>query len=140
MSNSGMIYQTEKRDIRKLDGIAYEMPVTMTVFCIAALGMIGITGTSGFMSKIFLGMLVLQEGRAFYLFIILLSSFLNTFYYMPILTSTFMKSDDDAKVLNDKIPKRMRIPMMIVILMSISIGYYPQLIIGIIEVAVESLL
>lgn len=139
LSAGAIIYQTEKRDIRKLDGIAYEMPVTMMVFSIAALGMIGIPGTSGFMSKIFLGMVVLQEGKAFYLFIIILSSFLNAFYYIPIITSAFMKSDDDAKVLNDKIPKRMKIPMIIVILMSIAIGFYPQIITVIIEIAVKSL-
>ena len=140
LSAGAIIYQTEKRDIRKLDGIAYEMPATMMVFAIAALGMIGIPGTSGFMSKIFLGSVVLQEGKAFYLFIIILSSFLNAFYYMPIITSAFMKSDSEAKVVNDKIPRRMVVPMVIVIFLSIAIGFYPQLITEIIEIAVDSLL
>jgi multicomponent Na+:H+ antiporter subunit D len=89
LSAGSIIFSTNKRKLIDLDGIGFKMPITMITFSIAALGMIGIPGISGFMSKIYLGLALIADKHPIFLSLILLSSFLNAIYYMPILISHF---------------------------------------------------
>ncbi len=140
LSAGAIIYKKGKRDIRDLDGIGYEMPITMVVFTIAAFGMIGIPGINGFMSKIYLSFAVLEAEKPVYLAIILASSFLNAIYYLPIIISAFLKEGKDRKnvMKMDDLPKRMIIPMVCIALGCIIIGFYPQLIMDLVEKAVPT--
>ncbi|MCC5912198.1 MAG: monovalent cation/H+ antiporter subunit D family protein [Clostridiaceae bacterium] len=163
LSAGSIIYYKGKRDIRELNGIGYEMPITMAVFTIAALGMIGIPGTNGFMSKWYLSFAVLEAGQPFYLVVILISSFLNAMYYLPIIINAFFKQGIDNKekevsnssesmfvteeILDNKqemnvegLPKLMLIPMSIIASLSIILGFFPQLVMNIIELAVNTFL
>lgn len=142
LSAGAIIYKKGKRDIRELDGIGYEMPVTMGVFTVAALGMIGIPGISGFMSKIYLSFAVLEAGKPIYLIIILLSSLLNSFYYLPIIIAAFLKEGKERKNIMalEKIPKRMLFPMVCIGLACIIMGFFPDLIMNFIEKAIPTFL
>jgi len=140
LSAGSIIYYKEKRDLRDLDGIGYEMPVTMTVFTIAALGMIGIPGISGFMSKLYLSFAVLGVNKPVYLAIILASSFLNAVYYLPIVISAFLKEGKDRKnvMTMERLPKQMLIPMVILAILVVTIGFYPHLIMNLVDKAVPT--
>lgn len=140
LSAGAIIYQTGKRDVKGLDGIGYEMPVTMTVFSIGALGMIGIPGTNGFMSKWYLGLAVLDAGQPELLLVILISSFLNALYYLPIIISAFLRERPErAQVMaRDKIPASMKLSMVLVGFGCILIGFFPHLVMDIIELSVPS--
>ena len=142
LSAGAIIYQKDKRDIRELNGIGYEMPITMMVFTIAAFGMIGIPGINGFMSKIYLSLAVIDVEKYVYLIIILVSSFLNAMYYLPIIISAFLKESKDRKniMVMDKLPKTMIYPMVIVALCCVLMGFFPQIIMNVIEKAVPSFL
>ncbi len=142
LSAGAIIYQKDKRDLRELNGIGYEMPITMMVFTIAAFGMIGIPGINGFMSKIYLSLAVIDVKKYVYLLIILISSFLNAMYYLPIIISAFLKESEDRKniMVMDKLPKTMIYPMVIVALGCILMGFFPQIIMNVIERAVPSFL
>jgi multicomponent Na+:H+ antiporter subunit D len=99
--------------------------------------MIGIPGISGFMSKIYLGLALISDKHPIFLSLILLSSFLNAIYYMPILISSFLKEDILVKnsLQKDPLPLTMLIPMIIITLAVLLIGLYPQLIMDVIEMA-----
>lgn len=142
LSAGAIIYKTEKRKINELSGIGYEMPLTMIVFSIAALGMIGIPGMSGFMSKWYLALAVLESGQPLYLIIILLSSFLNAVYYLPIIVAAFLKPREDGseEMTRDGIPRTMTMPMVIIAGLIILVGIFPQIIMNIIERAVPTFL
>ncbi|SCY49614.1 proton-conducting transporter transmembrane domain-containing protein [Alkaliphilus peptidifermentans] len=142
LSAGAIIYYKDKRNINDLDGIGYEMPITMFVFTVAAFGMIGIPGINGFMSKIYLSFAVLDANKPIYLILILASSFLNAVYYLPIIISAFLKESKDRKNIMeiDKLPKSMLIPMVILALGSIIMGFYPQLIMNVVEKAVPTFL
>lgn len=140
LSAGSIIYLTGKRDVKDLDGIGYEMPITMTVFSIGVLGMIGIPGTSGFMSKWYLGLAVLDAGYPELLIVILLSSFLNALYYLPIIVSAFLRERPGRplEMHRDGIPMTMKISMVLVASGSILIGLFPHLVMDIIQKAVPT--
>ncbi|KAB3534156.1 monovalent cation/H+ antiporter subunit D family protein [Alkaliphilus pronyensis] len=142
LSAGAIIYYKDKRNINDLDGIGYEMPITMLVFTVAALGMIGIPGINGFMSKIYLSFAVLGADKPIYLILILVSSFLNAIYYLPIIISAFLKESKERKniMVLDKLPKTMIVPMVILALGSLILGFYPHLIMEAIEKAVPTFL
>lgn len=135
LSAGSIIYNTGKRDIRELDGIGYEMPITMGVFTISVLGMIGIPGINGFMSKIYLSFAVLEANKPLFLFVILASSFLNAIYYLPILIAAFLKEGKERKnmMMMDRLPKSMIIPMVMIAAGSVIMGIFPQLVMNVIE-------
>lgn len=137
LSAGSIIYSTGKRKLVDLDGIGFKMPITLITFSIAALGMIGIPGISGFMSKIYLGLALISDKHPIFLSLILLSSFLNAIYYMPILISSFLKEDILVKnsLQKDPVPLTMLIPMIVITLAVLLIGLYPQLIMDVIEMA-----
>ncbi|SET06686.1 multisubunit sodium/proton antiporter, MrpD subunit [Natronincola peptidivorans] len=135
LSAGAIIYNKGKRDIRELDGIGYEMPITMGVFTISVLGMIGIPGINGFMSKIYLSFAVLAADKPFFLFVILASSFLNAIYYLPIVIAAFLKESKERKniMVLDAIPKSMIFPMVVIGVSCVIMGLFPQLVMNAIE-------
>lgn len=140
LSAGSIIYLTGKRDVKNLDGIGYEMPITMTVFSIGVLGMIGIPGTSGFMSKWYLGLAVLDAGHPELLIVLLLSSFLNALYYLPIIVSAFLRESPGRplEMHRDGIPGTMKVSMVLVAVGSLVIGLFPHLVMDIIQQAVPT--
>ncbi|AOY74845.1 complex I subunit 5 family protein [Clostridium formicaceticum] len=142
LSAGAIIYKKGKRDIRELEGIGYEMPITMMVFTTAALAMIGIPGLNGFMSKWYLSFAVLEAGKPIYLILILVSSFLNAVYYLPIIINAFLRESQERKndMVWDGLPKSMTIPMVIIAALCIIIGFFPQIVMNFVERAVLTFL
>ncbi|MFC1787412.1 monovalent cation/H+ antiporter subunit D family protein, partial [Halobacteriota archaeon] len=75
---------TGKKNISEMNGLGRRMPVTMTMFFIAALGMCGFPPVSGFISKWYLCMGALEAGGLFFFFMLLVSSLMNVAYFFPI--------------------------------------------------------
>ena len=140
LSAGSIIFLTGIRDVRELDGIAYEMPITMGVFAVGAMGMIGIPGTSGFMSKWYLGLAVLDAGYPELLIVILLSSFLNALYYMPIIISAYIAEHPDRSYAPEGTcsPLPMRFSMALVAVGILLIGLFPNIVMDVIQLAVPT--
>ncbi len=71
--------------VQEMDGLGRRMPLTMTAFTIAALGMIGVPPIAGFVSKWYLGIGALEVGKPWVLLVLMLSSLLNAAYFLPLL-------------------------------------------------------
>jgi multicomponent Na+:H+ antiporter subunit D len=140
LSAGAVIYSKRIRNVSDFNGIGYRMPVTMTVFAVAALGMVGIPGVNGFMSKIYLALAVLNAGRPVYLLVILASSFLNAIYYLPILIAAFLKEQPGRKNVMemDALPASMLVPMVLTAFACVVFGFYPLLLMDIIDRAVPT--
>ena len=130
-----VIYQTGKRGIKDFEGIGYKMPITMLVFTIGSLSMVGIPMFNGFISKWNLAMASVQGGKFSYVALIMLSSFLNAMYYLPIVLSAFLKKGEQADLTyeKDKVPMSMLIPMLLLGAGCLLFGLYPQLVMNIVE-------
>lgn len=98
-----IIEQTGEKKIEKLRGIGKEMPITLAIFTIGALSMVGIPVLPGFISKWNLALASIEAGSFILLGVILLSSLLNATYYFPIvINGYFGESNLEGKILNSK--------------------------------------
>jgi multicomponent Na+:H+ antiporter subunit D len=142
LSVGAFIYQTHKRRIIDLEGIGYEMPLTLTVFGFSALGLIGIPGTMGFMSKFYLSTALINSTIPLALIIVILSSFLNAVYYMPIIINGFLKNNhrQDKDFSIDKLPITMKISLISLLVINVSIGLFPNFLKDVIDMAVNTMM
>ncbi len=136
-----VIHRTGRRYVREFAGVGYRLPLTMTVFSIAALGMIGIPGINGFMSKWYLIIAAVEAGRPIVIPVILISSFLNAVYYLPIITASFMQRSQqtDHIMKRDELPATLSIPLATIGGLCILFGLFPQLIMNVLESSVNAL-
>jgi len=140
LSVGEIIYYKKIRRVDKFSGMGYKMPIAMGVFSIAALGMIGIPLTSGFMSKLYLGMAALDHNLIIFIVVIIISGLLNAMYYLPILISAYLKGGkDDMDRGIEKTPKTMLVPIIILGILILVLGIYPSLVEGLIEQAANAL-
>ncbi len=138
LSAGAIIYKTDIRDLKQFNGMGYTMPFTMMVFSVAALGLIGIPGINGFMSKVYLSLAIVDYGQPWLLAAILISSYLNAVYYLPIIINSFLRNDAKTQpnMILEKLPKVMQMSMVILLVLMIATGFYPQLFMSFIERAV----
>ncbi|MCR3905971.1 MAG: monovalent cation/H+ antiporter subunit D family protein [Tenericutes bacterium] len=136
-----IIYYKKIRNVNQFDGIGYKMPLTLVVFSIAALGMIGIPLTSGFISKLNLGVAALASGQIVFIVIIVISGLLNAMYYLPIMISAFLKGKKNEESTGiEKIPKTMLVPILILGALILFLGIYPNIISSLLEAAANTLM
>ena len=91
--------ETHTDDISNMAGIGKRMPLTMTAFGVAALGMAGIPLIAGFVSKYFLLIGTVSSGGLIFTAALLVSGVLNVAYFWPVVYTAFFESpgDDDPK-------------------------------------------
>lgn len=82
----GAIYTASKKtEIQQLRGLGRRMPWTMAAFTIAALSMIGVPPTGGFVSKWYILGGAIEADSAVAVFTIIISTALNAAYFLPII-------------------------------------------------------
>ena len=112
----------------------------MAAFAIATMSMIGVPPVSGFITKWYLIIGSLERHSIAVLIVLLLSSFLNAAYFIPILYRAYFKkqnldSEDPNLITNDtheiKENPFLVIPLTITALISVFLGIYPDFVIRI---------
>ncbi|NHN42328.1 cation:proton antiporter [Halorubellus sp. JP-L1] len=84
--------ETHTDDISNMAGIGERMPLTMTAFGVAALGMAGIPLVAGFVSKYFILLGTVSTGDIVFTAALLLSGVLNVAYFWPVVYTAFFES------------------------------------------------
>lgn len=137
-----VIHHTGKSSVEEFAGVGYRMPFTMTVFTICALGMIGIPGTAGFMSKWYLITAAIDATRPIIVPIVLVSSFMNALYYLPLVSRAFMQrtSATDHIMERDRLPGTTKIPLSVISLIIVVTGLFPQLLMSLLRVSTGTLI
>lgn len=137
-----MIYQTGKTRVEEMRGIGKEMPLTLWCFAMASLGLIGIPPTGGFVSKWYLALGSLQSGLPVFdvlgPVILLVSALLTAGYLLPpVIHGFFPGADYDYGGLQKKEPcKVMTVPILILTILSVLIGLFPDMIVNFIHMAI----
>jgi len=99
--------------IRDLKGVARRMPLTAAMFTAAALGMIGIPPLAGFITKWYLGIGALDGGSTWILAILVVSSLLNSAYFLPIVFSMWF--EEPGRQWETLRPSRFEAPWMLIV-------------------------
>ena len=86
-----IIVITGKTEISQMRGIGRQMPITMTAFSIAAIGMCGAPPVAGFISKWYLCLGTLQAGQVIFLGVVLISALLDVVYFFPVIKTAFFE-------------------------------------------------
>ncbi|MTI65971.1 MAG: monovalent cation/H+ antiporter subunit D family protein [Firmicutes bacterium] len=135
LSVGSMIEQTGKKKLNDLLGVGKEMPVTLGIFTIGALSMVGIPILPGFISKWYLSLASIDAGKEIFLVVILISSLLNAKYYLPIVVNGFFGEENlKGKVFMAKNkPIKELLPVLILTIGMIFIGLFSKVIIEAIE-------
>lgn len=113
--------------IAGLAGVGRRLPLTMAAFLVAALSLIGIPGTAGFVSKWYLVTAALERGAFGILLILpaLAGSLLAVIYLWRIVESAYFRESDDTVVVTDA-PAGMVAALWTVIAIIVYFGVQPM--------------
>lgn len=104
-------------DVKETRGLGYRMPWSATAFTVGALGMIGLPPTAGFISKWYLGIGAVDSETPWALAILLISSLMNSMYFLPIVYRMWFSRPESAE------PKAVREPTMMVLPAMVTTGF-----------------
>ncbi len=91
LAGGAMLAATGKKKISDLSGIGRKMPITMAVFTIGSLGLIGIPLFSGFIGKWYMLRGSLESGNILSVIVIILGSVLCAAYLLPIIRIAYFE-------------------------------------------------
>ena len=139
LAAGAVIHKTGREYVQQLRGIGKAMPITMWCFTIAAVSLVGIPPTGGFISKWYLAMGGISShypilgviGAG----ILLISALLTGGYLIPIFASAFFPGAkfDYRKLERTEASKSMTIPMMILASLCLLLGIFSGFIMEFIE-------
>jgi multicomponent Na+:H+ antiporter subunit D len=131
---AGAIYTaSKKKNISELAGIGKMMPLTMTAFTIGALSMIGLPPTAGFFTKWYMLGGVFDSRAWFALAVIVLSTVLNAFYFLPIIYNAFLAEPAQTKKPHGEAPLPILIALSITALGVIALFLWPDVVLRLAE-------
>jgi len=118
---------THKKNISEMVGLGRRMPITMTAFTLASLGIAGFPFFAGFVSKASIMSGAIQAGKPLFAATLVVSGLLAVVYLMPVVMLAF-KSDKQ----NPEFEKfgeadlRMLIPLVMTAIISMLFGLIPN--------------
>lgn len=135
-----IIEKTGYKDIDDLEGIGKAMPITLGLFAICGLSMIGIPLLIGFSSKWNFAQAIMDSGEIWLILILSLSSLLNAAYYLPIsIRAYFNKCDNGKFTVNLETRIYDFLPLIILGISVILLGLFSSPVINVIKHIVEKL-
>jgi len=140
LSTGVFIYHKKRRRVHQFQGLGYQVPVSMLVFGVASLGMIGIPLTSGFVGKFQLSIGAVETGQSWIIVFILISSFLNAVYYLPLLLRAYVGEPGNhehlAKLHIENVPVTMLASVVLLGSGILLLGIFPAFFFDLIDQAV----
>jgi len=132
---------TGRKYISEMVGIGRRMPVTMGAFFVGALSVIGLPPCGGFISKWSLVLGTIESGRLVMLFVLLMSSFLNAAYFLPIVYRAFFCTAEESMFEGGvkEAPLWCVVPLVLTGVGSIVLFFYPQPFFRLAEMAVRGM-
>ena len=133
LSAGAIIYKTHKTNVEDLRGIGKEMPIAIWCYTFASAALIGIPPASGFISKWYLATGALASGTEIFSWlgpvVLLTSALLTAGYLLPITVNGFLPGEDfDYCSLQKKEPNMtMLLPLMILGLLAVLLGVFPNM-------------
>jgi len=139
LSGTYLVYHSKEKNISDLDGIGKSLPFTSFLFALGSLAIVGLPPFAGFWSKLYILMAAADVRLIAVIAIILAVSVVEIVYYFRVLHRIYFR--ERISTIEIKIPSfNAKISMLILAIVIIVIGVYPDLISGLIERAATDLL
>jgi multicomponent Na+:H+ antiporter subunit D len=140
LAMGSLFYRIGTVRITDIAGIGRQMPLTMAVFVVAGLGIIGTPGTAGFISKWYLAVGALDRGWWFLVFLLVASSLISVLYIGRVIeVAWFRPAAAQLAEVKDP-PLSMLVPMLLLAAATIFFGLDTRLTAGIAGEAARFLL
>lgn len=139
MALGAVFYRIGSVQLADLAGIGRRMPLTMAVFVIAGLGLIGVPGTAGFVSKWYLAVGAIEKGLWPLAFVIVASSLIAVVYVGRVIEVAYFRDPPADKTTRDP-PLSMLVPMLVLGFATIYLGFETQWSAGLASEAASRLL
>ncbi len=127
-------------ELSTLNGLGRRMPFTMAALVIGGLGLVGIPGTSGFVSKWYLIQAALEADLWPVALLILLGSLLALVYVGRVIEAAYLRAPAPEAAAPREAPWQMLVPTWILIAASIYFGVHTEITVGVAERAAATLL
>lgn len=125
---AGAIYTASKKtEISQLKGIGFRMPWTMAAFTIGGFSMIGIPPLVGIISKWYILMGAFQAEQIIAVVVILLSTLLNTAYFMPIVYRAYFVKEEPGGVDHGEAPLPIVLALSITAFITVALFFFPTI-------------
>ncbi len=96
LASGNIIEQTGQKEISAMTGFGRYLPVTLSMFGLGALSLMGIPPLPGFVSKWHMAQLTLAAGMAVPAALLVVSGLLNAAYLLPIVCRGFLNTESAA--------------------------------------------
>ncbi len=135
-----VLVTAHKSKISELNGIGRRMPWTMGAFTIGAISMIGAPPAAGFISKWYLLTGALEAEQLIAIGAIVISTVLNTAYFIPIVYAAFLKPPDadEAQPTHGEAPLPIVFALSATALATILIFFFPDVPLALVQRMVGS--
>ncbi|MEW5965279.1 MAG: monovalent cation/H+ antiporter subunit D family protein [Pseudomonadota bacterium] len=117
-----VLFRTGSVQISHLAGIGRKMPLTLAAFVVAALGLIGVPGTSGFISKWYLALGSIDHGWWPIAFLIVASSLISVVYMGRIIEVAYFREPGPEVAEARDPPLSMLVPILVLAAATIYFG------------------
>jgi len=125
------------KTLEDFSGIGKKMPLVSIALVIAALSFAGVPPLGGFMAKYLVFTAAIQADMSWLAVIGVLTSVIQVAYLLRLVNYMYAKDPKDAIVIKE--PKRMLIPIFILVAAIIVLGFYPQLVFNLIKPVIDQL-
>ena len=127
MVMGGVFYRLATDNIQGFAGLGRRMPVSMIIFVIAGMALIGVPGTAGFISKWYLVLGALERGWWWLAFLIVASSVIAVIYVGRIVEVAYFNEPADTKSVTPELPISMMAPALVLTAAIIWFGFDTRL-------------
>jgi NADH-quinone oxidoreductase subunit N len=133
----GVINHYGFKTIEDFSGLGKKMPFVSLALVIAGLSFAGVPPFGGFMAKYLVFTAAIQANLSWLAVIGVLTSVLQVAYLLRLVNYMYARNSKDETVIKE--PKRLLIPIFILVAAIIILGLYPQIVFNLIDPVVKQL-
>jgi len=122
MALGAVVYRLGAARISDMAGLGRRMPLTMAAFVLTGLGIIGVPGTAGFISKWYLALGALEKGYWPLVFLIVVSSLLAVIYIGRVVEAAYFREPTESNAKTKEPPLSMLVPILALAALTIYLG------------------
>lgn len=135
-----ILYKTKESDIRKLGGMMVETPKAALLVLLAGLAMAGVPPLNAFQSKLMLIQSALSAGIPELGIIMILLSIVTFMTFMKAFYAVYMRPKPrELEIKEGKIPKATIFSLVVLLIVCIILGLFPQVATGFLQGLANSL-